>query len=113
MDKAEAMILEIEKNHVLHNKTDKDYKDIILQDENVGLVLGGGTLQIHFFSVKFCALTRLFLFLCCFGYKYSTMIFSVFDSTCAMIPNDQILSLTARKRRAASKAVDNFPHSGS
>ena len=27
MDKTEAMILEIEKNHVLYDKADKDYKD--------------------------------------------------------------------------------------
>ena len=58
MDKTEAMILEIEKNHVLCNKADKDHKDIILQDENVVLVRGGGTLQIHFFSVKCRALKR-------------------------------------------------------
>ena len=28
MDKTEAMILEIEKNHVTYDKEDKDYKDI-------------------------------------------------------------------------------------
>jgi len=30
-----------------------------------------------------------------------------------MISNDHILYLTARKRRATSKAVDGFPRSGS
>ena len=29
VDKTEAMILEIEKNHVLYEKADKDYKDIM------------------------------------------------------------------------------------
>ena len=57
MDKTEAMILETEKNHVLHNKADKDYNDIILRDENVVLVQGGGTRQFHF-SVKFRARTH-------------------------------------------------------
>ena len=45
MDEAEAMILEIEKNYVLYNKADKDYTYIILQNENVVLLRGGGTLQ--------------------------------------------------------------------
>jgi len=34
------------------------------------------------------------------------------DYTCAMIPNNQILS-QASKRRATSKSVDGFPRSGS
>ena len=29
VDKTEAMILEIEKNHVLYDKADTDYKDIM------------------------------------------------------------------------------------
>jgi len=36
------------------------------------------------------------------------MISSVSDYTCTMITNDQTLSLTARKRRAALKAVNEF-----
>ena len=48
-----------------------------------------------------------------FAYKYSTIISSVSDYSCAMISNDHILYLTARKRRATSKAVDGFPRSGS
>jgi len=38
-----------------------------------------------------------YILLDCFAYKYSTMIFFVSHSTCAIILNDQILSLTARK----------------
>ena len=30
MDKTEAMIIEIEKNQVLYNKSNKDYKDITI-----------------------------------------------------------------------------------
>ena len=56
----------------------------------------------------FTLLRRLFLFLCCFAYKYSTKISSVSDSTCAMIPNDQILSLTARKRQPPRKPSTVF-----
>jgi len=41
--------------------------------------------------------TCLLLFLGCFAYKNSTRISSVSDSTCAMLTNDQILSLTAIK----------------
>ena len=39
------------------------------------------------------------------------MISSVSDSTCAIIPNDQILYLEEIKRQAALKAVNGFPRS--
>ena len=83
MDKTEGQILQTEKNHVLYDKA---------------LLL----------CKILCTDRRLFLFLCCFAYKYSTMISSVSDSTCAMIPNDQILSLTARKRQPPRKPSTVF-----
>ena len=83
MDKTEAQILQTEKNHVLYDK-----------------------------ALLLCKISRtdrrLFLFLCCFAYKYSTMISSMSDSTCAMIPNDQILSLTAKKRQPPRKLSTVF-----
>jgi len=56
-----------------------------------------------------CADTRPFLFLSlfCIHIHYSTMIFSM-SVFCAMIPNDQILFLKARKRRAASNTSEGF-----
>ena len=54
MDTTEAMLIEVEKNPIRFNKADKDYKDT--KKETYGR--HGGTLQVHFFSVKFHALTH-------------------------------------------------------
>ena len=122
MDKTEAMIMKFKKNPVLFDKTEKDYKDIV-KKRDIWKAIGqkvGLTGTRWWYSPNslllckiLCTDTRLFLFLRCFAYTYSAMISSVSDSTCAMIPNDQILSLTARKRRDASKAVGGFPRSRS
>ena len=47
----------------------------------------------------------------CFAYKYSTMIFFVSHSTCAIILNDQIYHSQQEKSRTVLKTVDNFPRS--
>jgi len=79
-----------------------------LQDENVVLIRGGGTLQIHSFSVEIsCTDTRLFPFLRCLAYTYSTMI-SVSDPICAMNPYDQNFISHNKKKTSRLESCRRF-----